>query len=264
MLRYVIRRILVMIPTLIAISIIRFVIIQLPPGDFLSTHARRNAVAGRGRCSMTRSNICATLYGLDRPVWEQYVYWAWGLLHGDLGYSFEYDRPVDAGRRRPGVPDLRDLFHHHRLHLDRRLPDRHLFRDPPIQLGRPRPDASSAFSASRRPISCWRWCCSMSPMSGSASRSAVWSTPSYIDQPMSWGKFVSVLQHLWIPVIVIGTSGTAGMIRRLRANLLDELQKPYVVTGRAKGLPPPRAGQVSAAAWRSTRSSPTSATCCPS
>ncbi len=62
--------------------------------------------------------------------------------------------------------------------------------------------------------------------------------PQYLDQPMSWAKFLSVLEHLWIPVIVIGTSGTAGMIRRLRANLLDELQKQYVITGRAKGLSP--------------------------
>jgi peptide/nickel transport system permease protein len=60
----------------------------------------------------------------------------------------------------------------------------------------------------------------------------------FIDQPWTWAKLGSVLEHLWIPVIVIGTSGTAGMIRRLRANLLDELQKQYVVTGRAKGLPP--------------------------
>ena len=57
---------------------------------------------------------------------------------------------------------------------------------------------------------------------------------------MSWPKFFSVLSHLWIPVLVIGTSGTAGMIRRLRANLLDELNKQYVTTGRAKGLPPGR------------------------
>jgi peptide/nickel transport system permease protein len=60
--------------------------------------------------------------------------------------------------------------------------------------------------------------------------------PEYINQPWSWGKFKSVLEHLWIPVIVIGTSGTAGMIRRLRANLLDELQKQYVTTARAKGM----------------------------
>jgi peptide/nickel transport system permease protein len=62
--------------------------------------------------------------------------------------------------------------------------------------------------------------------------------PQYIDHPWTWGKVNSVLEHLWIPVIVIGTSGTAAMIRRLRANLLDELQKQYVVTARAKGLSP--------------------------
>ena len=62
--------------------------------------------------------------------------------------------------------------------------------------------------------------------------------PEYIGKPWSWDKVKSVLEHSWIPVVVIGTSGTAGMIRRLRANLLDELQKPYVVTARAKGLPP--------------------------
>ena len=64
--------------------------------------------------------------------------------------------------------------------------------------------------------------------------------PEYLDQPWSWDKAVSVLEHLWIPVVVIGTSGTAGMIRRLRANMLDELQKQYVTTARAKGLPPLR------------------------
>ena len=64
--------------------------------------------------------------------------------------------------------------------------------------------------------------------------------PRYLDQPWSWAKVGSLLSHLWIPVVVIGTSGTAGMIRRLRANLLDELQKQYVTTGRAKGLPPGR------------------------
>jgi len=62
--------------------------------------------------------------------------------------------------------------------------------------------------------------------------------PQYMAEPMSWEKFKSILAHLWIPVVIIGTAGTAGMIRRLRANLLDELQKQYVVTARAKGLHP--------------------------
>jgi peptide/nickel transport system permease protein len=64
--------------------------------------------------------------------------------------------------------------------------------------------------------------------------------PQYVNQPWTWQKILSVLAHIWIPVIVIGTAGTASMIRRLRANLLDELQKQYVVTARAKGLPPIR------------------------
>jgi peptide/nickel transport system permease protein len=63
---------------------------------------------------------------------------------------------------------------------------------------------------------------------------------SYVDKPMSWGKFISILSHLWIPVIVIGTAGTGSMIRAVRANLLEELQKQYVVTARAKGLHPMR------------------------
>ena len=101
----------------------------------LSEHdAGRAAVAGRGRVSTARSTICATLYGLDRPLWEQYLYWAWGLLHGDLGYSFEYDRPVSAGDRRSGLPHLRDLVRHHHLHLDRLVPDRDLFGHPQVQL----------------------------------------------------------------------------------------------------------------------------------
>ena len=87
--------------------------------------------------------------------------------------------------------------------------------------------------------------------------------PEFIDKPWSWAKVGSVLEHLWIPVIVIGTSGTAGMIRRLRANLLDELQKQYVVTGARQGpAAVPAAGASIRCACRSTRSSPTSATCC--
>jgi peptide/nickel transport system permease protein len=62
--------------------------------------------------------------------------------------------------------------------------------------------------------------------------------PSFIGKPWSWAKVVSILEHSWIPVFIIGAGGTAGMIRKMRANLLDELQKQYVVTARAKGLPP--------------------------
>ena len=82
-----------MLPTLVAISMIVFVIIQLPPGDYLSTMMAELQSQGEG-APTGKIEYLRTLYGLDRPLWEQYLYWAWGLLHGDLGYSFEYDRPV--------------------------------------------------------------------------------------------------------------------------------------------------------------------------
>ncbi len=63
----------------------------------------------------------------------------------------------------------------------------------------------------------------------------------FLAEPMSWAKAKSIMSHLWIPVIIVGTAGTAGMIRRLRANLLDELRKQYVTTAKAKGVPPMRA-----------------------
>ena len=82
-----------MVPTLVAISMIVFVIIQLPPGDYLTTMLAELQSQGEG-AQTGKIEYLRELYGLDRPMWEQYLYWAWGLLHGDLGYSFEYDRPV--------------------------------------------------------------------------------------------------------------------------------------------------------------------------
>src|SRR3546814_16164766 len=90
---YLVRRLLVMVPTMIAISIITFVIIQLPPGDYLSTLIAEMESQGEnvdlGKIAALRAQ-----YGLDRPMWEQYLVWAVGLLRGDFGYSFEYHLPV--------------------------------------------------------------------------------------------------------------------------------------------------------------------------
>src|SRR3546814_17942758 len=90
---YLVRRLLVMVPTMIAISIITFVIIQLPPGDYLSTLIAEMESQGEnvdlGKIAALRAQ-----YGLDRPMWEQYLVWAVGLLRGDFGYSFEYQLPV--------------------------------------------------------------------------------------------------------------------------------------------------------------------------
>ena len=93
MLDYLIRRLLVMIPTLIAVSVITFVIIQLPPGDYLSTLIAEMESQGEN-VDVAKIAALREQYGLDRPLWEQYLVWAVGMLRGDFGYSFQYQLPV--------------------------------------------------------------------------------------------------------------------------------------------------------------------------
>src|SRR5438477_13015323 len=94
MLGYLVHRILIMIPTLIAISIVIFVIIHLPPGDYFSTYIAELQSQGEG-ANVAKIAFLKAQYGFVRPVWEQYLYWVAGLLHGDVGYSFLYDLPVN-------------------------------------------------------------------------------------------------------------------------------------------------------------------------
>ena len=239
MLGYVIRRILIMIPTLLAISVITFVIIQLPPGDYLTTLVNEMQSRGesmdQGRLAMLRET-----YGLDRPMHEQYALWLAGMLRGDFGYSFEYNLPVAdvVGDRLSltAIVSFATILFIWVVSF-------------PIGI----------YSATRQ-YSLGDYVLTFLGFLGLATPSFllalvmlyfanVWfgtsigglMDPRYIGQPWSWAKAMSVFEHMWIPVIVIGTAGTAAMIRRLRANLLDELHKPYVVTARAKGLPPGRA-----------------------
>jgi peptide/nickel transport system permease protein len=237
-LRYIVQRVLLMIPTLVAISILTFVIIQLPPGNYLDTLIAELKAAGE-TADLQKVEFLRQQYGLDQPVWKQYGIWVYGLLHGDLGWSFEYDRPVNSiiGER--------------------------LFLTFVVSLG----------------AILFTWIVAFPIGVYSATHKYSWSdhgltflgflglaTPNFLlalvlmfvsfsyfgvsvgglfspelqEAPWSWRKVVDLLEHLWIPVVVIGTAGTAGMIRRLRANLLDELKKQYVVTARAKGVPPRR------------------------
>ena len=239
MFAYLVRRILVMVPTLLAISAIVFTIIQLPPGDYLSTLIAELQSQGEA-ASLERIEFLRQQYGLDRSPVEQYFHWLFGMLHGDLGWSFEYNLPVSH------VIGDRLLLSFLVAFVTVLFTYAVAF---PIGI----------YSATHQ-YSWGDYGLTLVGFLGLATPSFllalvmlylanIWfgtsigglMDPEYIDQPMSWGKFVSVLEHLWIPVIVIGTSGTAAMIRRLRANLLDELQKQYVTTARAKGLPPRRA-----------------------
>src|SRR5271156_6938521 len=94
MLGYIVHRLLIMIPTMIAISIVIFTIINLPPGNYFTTYVAQLQSAGESS-DVAKIEFLEHEYGFARPLWQQYLYWVGGLLHGDLGYSFSYDLPVD-------------------------------------------------------------------------------------------------------------------------------------------------------------------------
>jgi peptide/nickel transport system permease protein len=238
MFSYLIRRLLVMIPTLLVISMLVFVIIQLPEGDYLSSHIAELQAQGE-KVSHDEIAFLRQQYGLDRSPVEQYLVWLAGMLQGDFGYSFEYNLPVSDV-----VGD--------RLFLSFVLSFATIVFTWVVAFPIGVYSATHQYSWTDHGLTLLGFLGLATPNFLLALvllyvANVVFGTSigglmdaQYIDAPMSWGKLLSVLEHLWIPVVVIGTSGTAGMIRRLRANLLDELQKQYVVTARAKGLPPLR------------------------
>ena len=228
-----------MIPTLLAISIITFVIIQLPPGDYLSTYIAELQSQGEN-VDIAKIEALRAQYGLDKSMVEQYCFRVLGLLQGDLGFSFEYQVPVSEV---VGDRLLLTLILNFTTIIFIWLVS--------FPIG--------VYSATHQ-YSWGDYGLTFVGFIGLATPNFllalvllyfanVWfgtsigglMDPIYIDEPWSTAKFLSILEHLWVPVVVIGTSGTASMIRRLRANMLDELQKQYVITAKAKGLHPLKA-----------------------
>jgi len=239
MLAYFVRRVMGMIPTLLAISILVFIIIQLPPGDYLTTYITELQSQGE-QVNQSKIDFLRQQYGLDRPYWEQYLFWLGGMMIGDFGYSFEYDLPVSEV-----VGD--------RLYLSFLLSFSTIIFTWIVAFPIGIYSATHQYSWGDHGLTFIGFLGLATPNFLLALvllyLGKVWfgtsigglMAPEYLEQPMSWGKFLSILEHLWVPVVVIGTSGTAAMIRRLRANLLDELQKQYTITARAKGLSPLKA-----------------------
>lgn len=236
MLRFIARRVLLMIPTLIVISILVYIIIDLPPGDCVTSQI--DELLSRGDPdALKRAEELRALYGLDQPLWQRYLSWASGALRWDFGLSCQDTVPVaDLIGERMGLTLIMESTTIAFIWIVSFI--------------------IGVYAATHQ-YQVGDYVASFIGFIGLAVPNFLLAIvllyvgkvyfglsigglmdPDYIDKPFSWGKFVSVSQHLIIPVIVIGMSGTAGMIRRLRANLLDELQKQYVVTGRAKGLPP--------------------------
>ena len=232
---YVLRRVFYMVPTLFAVSMVAFIVIVLPPGDFVDTMVIEARSAGE---IMSPERIAGfrEIYGLDGNWTTQYTRWMWGILtRGDFGFSFRWDTKVS------------ELIWE-RLGLSFVLSFSSLMFVWVVAI------PIGVYSAVRQ-YSVGDYIATTIGFVGLAipnfllalvlmyvsfkyfgqSVGGLFST-DMVQQPWSWAKFVDFLGHLWIPMIVLGTAGTAGLIRVVRANLLDELKKPYVVTARAKGM----------------------------
>ncbi|MEE9316924.1 MAG: ABC transporter permease [Rhodospirillales bacterium] len=235
MISYIIRRILLMIPTMLVISLLVFIIIELPPGDYIESYVAQLEAQGES-ANPQLLEFLRQQYGLDQPAYERYLRWVGGMLHGDFGYSFEYRLPVSEV-----VGD--------RLFLTILISITTILFTWIIAF------PIAIYSATHQ-YSWGDYGLTFLGLLGLATPNFLLALvllyfanvyfgtsigglmdPEYLDQPWSLDKLMSVLEHLWVPVVVVGTAGTAGMIRRLRANLLDELQKHYVVAARSKGLP---------------------------
>jgi len=234
MLAYIIKRLLVAIPTLLLISIISFVIIQLPPGDYLTTYIANLAQTGETTDEAVIESLRAR-YGLDKPLPVQYIKWIGGVLHGDFGQSFSLNKPV------------RELIWE-RLALTMAIAlltivctwiiavpigiysatHQYKFFDYFFTflgfIGMSTP--AFLFALILMWISYTVFGTSVGGLFSDAQAAAPWS----------WAKVADLLRHIWVPVTVLAVGGTADLIRLVRANLLDQLEMPYVVTARAKGL----------------------------
>ncbi len=236
MLRYVAWRVLMMIPTLLLISALVFTIIELPPGDYFESYVSELQAQGEA-VDMAEIEALRAQYGFDQPPIIRYFHWVGGMLKGDFGYSFEYQLPVgEVVGDRLWLTILVSTF---------TIIFTWLLAFP-----------IGIYSATHQ-YSWGDYGLTFLGLVGVAVPNFllalilmyfanIWFGISighlmdlrYMNEPMSWDKARSILEHLWIPVLIIGTAGTAGMVRRLRANLLDELQQQYVVTAQAKGLSP--------------------------
>jgi len=237
MLFYIIRRFIYMLLILLIVSITAFIIIQLPPGDFLTSLVNQLEYEQQG-VEEEREAAIATLkrqYGFDQPMYIQYFKWMWNMLHGDFGMSLEWNRPVSKliAERLPltvTISILSMLFVYAVA----------------IPIG--------IYSATHQ-YSIGDYTFTIAGFAGLATPNFLLAlilmfvfykyfglsagglfSIEYQIAPWSIGKILDLVKHLPIPIIVVGTAGTAGMIRVMRGCLLDELQKQYVITARAKGV----------------------------
>jgi peptide/nickel transport system permease protein len=238
MLQYIARRIVMMIPTLFLVSVVAFIIIQLPPGDFLTSYVTQLQSMGD---LVDESSIQALRdrYGLGQPIYVQYLRWIGNMLQGDFGQSMEWNRPVW------GL-------------LWERLPLTFVLSLATLLVTWLIAFPIGVFSAVKQ-YSIGDYIATFIGFLGLATPDfllalvLMWVLFAYFNQSVgglfspdfqgaawSLAKVWDLAKHLVVPMVILGASGTASLIRVMRANLLDELHKPYVVTARSKGLSEPR------------------------
>jgi len=235
MLKFIAKRLLWMLPFLVAVSFLSFVLIQLPPGDYVTTYIATLAASNEQIDQNTAADL-RNRFGLDQPMIVQYWKWLSNILfHGDFGLSFEWQQPVG------------DLIWE-RMALTMLLTFSALLVTWSVAL------PVGVFSAVKK-YSIADYVVTFVSFLGLAIPSFLLAlvlmyvaavefgqsvgglfSEQYLSAPWSVDKTIDLLQHLWIPVVILAVSGTASLIRVMRANLLDELNKPYVTTARAKGL----------------------------
>ncbi|NPV06920.1 MAG: ABC transporter permease [Anaerolineae bacterium] len=235
MIAYVIKRLLLLPLLLFLFSVFAFFVIQAPPGDFLTSYIAQLAASGT---SMDRAQIDALrqLYGLDQPVAVQYLKWVTRVMHGDLGVSLDWQRS-----------NLQLIQERLVLTVVIALLTLLLTWAVAVPVG--------IYSATHQ-YSWGDYLFAVLNYVGVATPSflvalvLMWLafrylgisvtglfSPEYVNAPWSLERVIDLLRHIWVPVIILGLSGTARLARIMRANLLDELHKPYVAMARAKGLP---------------------------
>lgn len=232
--RFIIKRILWIVPFMFAVSVVAFALIQAPPGDYLTTYIAKLGESNELLDQASIENL-RQRFGLDRPLYVQYFKWVSRLLVGDFGMSFEWRQPVS------------DLLWA-RMALTICLSFATLLFTWAVAF------PIGVYSAVKK-YSVGDYIATTIGFIGLATPNFLLAlilmyigvvhfgtdvgglfSNEYKNAPWSWGKFVDLMEHLWLPVVVLGTSATASLIRIMRANLLDELNKPYVDTARAKGL----------------------------
>ena len=239
MLSYIVQSFLLGILTLFVLTAISWVIIELPPGDFVDMYVEEliggNIGEGGGFLVDVIEEGLRQQYGLDSPSYVRYSKWMWRMMQGDLGVSLEFGKPVTEviGERLLltvilalttalfawGLAVPIGIYSAVRQHS----PEDYIFTFVGF-LGLAVPDFLLAL-----------WLLWVSFAYLDASVGGLFD-PEYLNAPWSIARVQNLLSHLWIAAFVVGTAGTAALIRVMRANLLDELNKPYVITARAKGL----------------------------